>query len=318
MSIYQIDRVQHIESSDNLVLFEFFLVRDISAFIEEFEKEPNILEMDYIEKNYLKKLNILYNLSYKYNTHFLIIIYDYNSEKILYLKRGLDKNKLNHYIINFKEFKEKFIELNNKNGKSGGSKKLGAVKENNEDKFTLNILKTLGSGITTDDNGLALTKKTLGGLSTRGFDFDLFQYIKSTEETIIYEFLKNESPYTTNYTANPMRYCWNGKNTDNRKKFIGLWAARKKLNGRLFLINYSDNTEEGIGISEVVNLDAEKGIEEEYKYKLSYNEFISWISDMNKYKSKDKDYLIKYNHKKKHYEKDFFSNWDKEKKNYGK
>ncbi len=318
MSIYQVDRVQYIESQDTIILFEFYLVDNIDNFIKEFKGESEAFKNSYIEEIYLQKLRTLWDLSVKNETNLFIIIYDEYEDKILFIERSRYKKGFTWDALDFKSFQRKFIDLNNMSG-AGESKKLGSVRQDNKDTFTLNILENISNDIdSNDDNGLALTKKLLGNFTTKGFDFDLFQYIESTGETVIYEFLKNETSYIKNYTANPMRYCWTGKPNDNKQKFISLWLASQKLNGRLFLINYSENTEEGIGISEIIDLDVSKGILQENKYNLTYHEFITLMIDMNRYDSEDMDYMKKYNYKMRSYNEIFFRNWDINKKNYGK
>lgn len=319
MSMYQVDRVQYIESKDTIILFEFFLVNNIDEFIKNFEGESKAFNTSYIEERYLEKLNTLWKLSVNNKTCLLIIIYDSSADKIAFVERIRTKGGFNWDVMDFNKFQQKFIDINNMSGGTGGSKQLGSVREGNQDVFTLDILRTIGSSIDDDDdNGLTLTKELLNGLTTKGFDFDLFQYIESTGETVIYEFLKNETNYIKNYTANPMRYCWTGKFNDNKQKFISLWNAKEKLNGRLFLINYSEDIEEGIGVSEILELDNNRGLLQENKYNLTYDEFIAWMIEMNNYNSKDTDYMNKYNDKKKHYDEAFFRNWKTEKRNYGK
>ena len=319
MSIYQIDRVQYIESEDTIMIFEFFLVNDLDKFIVHFEENSKSFKESYIEKNYLKKLKFLWDLSVRNKTHLLIIIYDSRANKFAFIERIVGKEGCTWDVMDFSRFQKKFININNINGQGSKSKVLGAIKEENQDSFTLNILKTIGSYIDeNDDNGITVTKKLLDGLTTKGFDFDLFQYLDSTGETIIYEFLKNETSYITNYTANPMRYCWTGEKNDNKQKFISLWNAKEVLNGRLYLINYSDNVKEGIGISEILELDVERGLLQENKYNLTYDEFIKWMIKMNNYTDQSRDYLNDYNEKRMYYDENFFKNWSAEKKNYGK
>ncbi|MBU5676812.1 hypothetical protein KQI88_10315 [Alkaliphilus sp. MSJ-5] len=314
LSIYQVDRVQYIKSQDKLMIFEFLMVDDIKEFIKNFKNEGNRFSENYIDYNYYNKLKALYDTSNINDTCLLIIIYDKFLKKIFYVECT---GSFKIVITDFETFQQKFIEINNKDGEEKKSKILGSIRGENIDTFVLDTLKQINCCIDeNDDNGLELTKKLLGEYTTKGFDFDLFQHIKSTGETIIYEFLKNETSYVTNYTAHPMRYCWTGKPKDNRQKFIGLWTVKEKLNGRLFLINYSDCIEDGIGISEILDLDVEKGIKEEYKYNLTYEEFINWMTQMKDYKSSDKDYLKQLNHKRKYFDESFFYDWSMNKSRY--
>ena len=313
LNIYQIDRVQYIKSKNRLIIFEFFLVEDIGTFMHHFTQKGNKFSKEYIDENYLKKLRTLYDLANN-NVYLIIIIYDKIEEKIFYMKQF---NQIEFQLVLFNEFQTIFNGINNIEGEEKKSKILGSIREENTDTFVLDTLKKINSCIDeNDDNGLEITKKLLGDYTTKGFDFDLFQVIETTGETIIYEFLKNETSYITNYKAHPMRYCWTGKPKDNKQKFIGLWAVKGILNGRLFLINYSDNLEDGIGISEILDLDIIEGIREEYKYNLTYQEFIDWMTEMNEYIDTDRDYLKNYNDKRKHFDADFFANWNINKKNY--
>ncbi|MFL0197743.1 hypothetical protein ACJDU8_19540 [Clostridium sp. WILCCON 0269] len=315
MGIYQIDRIQYIEKKDKLIIFEFYLVESLNEFIYKFKQQDYKFTNNYINDNYLHKLNILYDLSERKCCYLFIIIYDRKLEKIYYYLKTEDNEQK---IMDYNEFREKFTRINNIDGVDKKSKKLGAVRKENKDTFVLETLKKIDSSINgNDDNGLEITKNMLGEYTTKGFDLDLFQYINSTDETIIYEFLKRENSGVTNYTAHPMRYCWTGYKTDNRQKFISLWNVKEKLNGRLYLINYSDDTNEGIGISEILNLDNKKGIRKEYKYNLTYDEFIGWMKMMDNYNYSDKDYLRIYNNKRKCFNEDFFHNWKYNKINYG-
>lgn len=167
------------------------------------------------------------------------------------------------------------------------SKNLGSVRENNKDKYVNEIIKNIYNlNSFDDDSGLEITKQLLNENNTTGIDLDLFQYVKTTNEYIIYEFLKRETDYVTNKTAHPMRYCWTKNRNDNKKKFISLWQTKNYFGGKLYLINYSDNKEEDISIIEVLNLNEETGFLEENKYCMCYDEFIKWIEKMNMYNKK--------------------------------
>lgn len=168
-----------------------------------------------------------------------------------------------------------------------------------------------------DDNGLWLTKQMLGNERTTGLDLDLFYYIQSTNEFVIYEFLKRETNFVDNINAHPMRYSWTGKPNDNKKKFITLWNVKQRLNCRLYLVSYSDNNNEKISIIEVLDLDINKGILAENKYCMSKNIFMAWLEDMNNYKAKHNNYLSDF--KCISYGNEFFSHFVKETKyEYGK
>ena len=58
----------------------------------------------------------------------------------------------------------------------------------------------------------------------------------------------------TPHTSNPKYYPW------NYKKFLSLFKIKEQLNGRLFLINYSDREKDGnlVKIIEVISIDKKK------------------------------------------------------------
>src|SRR5699024_4508641 len=146
----------------------------------------------------------------------------------------------------------------------------------------------------------------LGSDSTKGFDLDLFQFISSTNEYIIYEFLKRENNFINNIQAHPMRYSWTGKSNDNKQKFISLWKTKEYFNGKLLMISYSVESNERISIIEILDLDVDQGILAERKYSMSRNVFLGWLKDMNQYAATQKKYFIDF--KFKEYDEDFFKN----------
>ena len=317
LSIYQIDRVQFLRSLDKLIFFEFYKVDNVEDFFISFREEENTLKNDLFNPLFASKLSLIRELSQRYDVCKILIVYDNNLEKIFY-KGNINtiNNKFKEYdFIDFNEFSEIFIDQNNIDG--GVSKLLGSAKETNTDIFVLNILESIGCLFDpNDDNGLEVTKIMLGNNATRGFDIDLFQFITTTGETIIFEFLKRENEYVTNYTAHPMRYCWTGGKRDNKQKFIGLWTVAQKLNGRLFCVNYSDNLQEGIGLLEIRDLDVVEGIRQEYKYNITYDEFIEWLRELKDYDSTDNDYLRKFNDRRKYFDNSFFSDWKNNRSRY--
>ncbi|HEY4543555.1 MAG TPA: hypothetical protein VIG40_02830, partial [Tissierellaceae bacterium] len=217
--------------------------------------------------------------------------------------------------LDFTSLQEWFRNMNAINLKNT-SKGLGVVRSNNQDYYVNGLLQNLyNDNQFQDDNGLELTKHLLAGDTTKGFDLDLFQYIPSTKQFIIYEFLKRENKYINNIQAHPMRYSWTGKTSDNKQKFISLWNLKEHLNARLVLVNYSDNPREKISLIEVLAMDPNNGITAENKYTMSRNLFQSWLSDMANYQSDNPDYFSDF--KCIHYGYDFFNNFRVNKKRYG-
>lgn len=242
----------------------------------------------------------------------------------IFYQRGLNKFiriELNSRGIfadvwSFVELQSWFQWLNNLDGQSN-SKGLGSVRTTNLDNYVNSLLQSIYEDSQFyDDNGLELAKSLLGSDSTKGFDLDLFQFISSTNEYIIYEFLKRDNQHINNIQAHPMRYCWTGKWNDNKQKFISLWKAKEFFNGKLLLISYSDNSSERISIIEVLDLDIDKGILAEKKYSMSKNVFLGWLKDMNQYTiNNQKNYFIDFKYKE--YDEDFFRNFSENKRNYG-
>lgn len=101
-------------------------------------------------------------------------------------------NQTNGYILTFDQLQQWFRGVNNIDGQSN-SKGLGAARNTNIDSYVNGLLQSIyNDNQFQDDNGLVLTKNLLNGDTTKGFDLDLFQYIPSTNEYVIYEFLKRK------------------------------------------------------------------------------------------------------------------------------
>lgn len=232
-----------------------------------------------------------------------------------YVKIELNSNNIYGDLWSYADLQQWFKKLNNIDGQSN-SKGLGSVRNAHLDTYVNSLLQLIYEDEQfQDDNGLELTKNLLGSDSTKGFDLDLFQYIPSTKEYIIYEFLKRENNYINNIQAHPMRYSWTGKPNDNKQKFISLWNAKEFLNGKLLLVSYSDDSNERISIIEILDLDVDKGILAERKYSMSRNIFLGWLKDMNQYTATKEKYFIDF--KCKEYDEGFFENFNQNKKNYG-
>ena len=316
--IFNNDRTQYSTKKDNLIMYEFLTISNITM-LEPYEKEliPFLTGLKTQLTPYEKeKVSFLFNIQKEVFKVFIIHQENVDMYFVLY---GYGKPK-KIKKMNFKTLQNFFQDMNNIDGGKTYSKRLASSKEGDFDPFVNDILKEVHNlPFFKDDNGLALTKQLLGNHATKGFDMDLFQYIPSTNEYIIYEFLKREKDYVTNVTAHPMRYSWKEKESatgkDNRQKFIALWKAKKFFNAKLFLISYSDKKDEKISVMETVGFDEEKGILEEKKYCMSQNMFVAWLKDMNTYSRKDNNYLSDF--KMSHYDKTFFQNFKENKKQYG-
>ncbi|MDE3840431.1 hypothetical protein C0966_13920 [Bacillus methanolicus] len=315
--LFSIDRIQYSSKLNQYYIFEFMEVGNIfnlvrgKALLPQKEFWSTLFGM--IDKIEQSKVDFLLKL--KINVVKVFIFYQ--PERNLYIKIELNPflNKNIGHVFTFEQLQIWFRNLNNIDGDSQ-SKGLGAARKNNFDQYVNSLLSSLYNiSDFQDDNGLDLTKQLLNGDTTKGFDLDLFQYISSTSEFIIYEFLKRENPYINNIQAHPMRYCWSGKPNDNKQKYISLWNLRSFLNGRLLLVNYSDDIYEKISVIEILDLDVNNGILAENKYCMSRNEFLGWLHDMNHYSNQSKDYLSDF--KCVHYDREFFKNFNDNKKRYG-
>lgn len=313
--IFNNDRMQYSEAKDMYYLYEFIKVGNIQAlnelmddhslFMEELKKQGTVFDQ--------RKIDFISSIKEDMFKIFIV----HQEEKDMYLvwitcqKSGRKKTKSVTY--RFKQLQTFFQNLNNIDGKTiMGSKKLGDAKkgkdqDQNEDLFTNKILGTLhGMSNFHDDNGITLTKQLLDDSKTKGFDFDLYQYIPSTNEFVLYEFLKRNNQYVNNITAHPTRYTWMGDKAkkqnqnrgeyvdDNKRKFISLWNAKEHFNARFYLVSYSEDESEEISIMEMIHIDEKKGIQEEKKYCMSQEEFIDWLGKMNSYTDKNNDYLRDY------------------------
>lgn len=310
------DRIQTMGASGNYLLFEFLTVNTLHELQKVTHDHQLFMDQLTLQLSAFEKTKIDALLAIEHNTSKMIILYQKHvQDYILYL--AYDK-EIKIRCCQFDELQLLFQKINGGN-MTEFSKKLGSTtKETNEDPYVNTLLKEIhGMDHFSDDNGIELTKKLLGDHATTGFDLDLYQYIESTGEFVFYEFLKRENQYISNIEAHPMRYCWNKANKkDNKKKYISLWRAKQHFGGRLFLINYSDDLNEKVSIIEVLDLDEEKGILKEKKYCLSYNVFVSWLKDMNRYNKPSTDYLADF--KEVIYDQSFMTNFHENKKRYGK
>ncbi|MBU6080017.1 hypothetical protein [Allobacillus halotolerans] len=311
--LYTIDRVQFAHTNQKYYFFEFMEVTDINMLTidNQLPTQQQFWErlFNMISEVEQKKVNFL--LSFQ---HAIRVFIFYQRDLNKYIRIELDPfvSKTIGAILNFSQLQQWFRGLNNIDGQSN-SKGLGAARDANIDSYVNGLLKSLyNNDQFQDDNGLILTKDLLNGDSTKGFDLDLFQFVPSTNEYIVYEFLKRENQYINNIKAHPMRYSWTNRWNDNKQKYISLWNISQHLGGRLILVNYSDNLNEKVSLIEVKGLDINKGITAETKYCMSRHVFLGWLHDMNHYSSKNNDYFSDF--KKAEYDESFFDNFSENKK----
>lgn len=321
MSLYKIDRVQ--QTGKEFFLFEFIELDFVSmkSCIAELVQCNGLIGTGDVIRGYVpqpmrSKLDFISKLYDQHDFTLFIIVYDTEHRQFCLIGTCFEEV----YYPSFAELQEWFLKVNSGNANPG--KRLGKAtndEDNNVD-FVNTVLEDIGQQIeASDDCGLQLTKKLLDGTGTKGFDLDLFQYIESTQEYLIFEFLRRKNSYVTNYTAHPMRYCWTGNVLDNKQKFISLWQAKQKFNARLYLVNYSDHSEvEGIGLIEVTGLKDQSGFTSERKYNLRYEEFIAWLRHVSHYQGRSSDYLQDYRHKLRIYDEVFFLAFHANKSRYGK
>lgn len=310
--MFPIDRVQII--NDKVWLTEFILIRDF---------EKNNINFFNDLKSFINNLNVIdkekcmFLLRLK-NQVVNIIFYDSYKSKFLLVQKNLTLQELTCKAYSFEEMSSWLRKYNNFNSiGETNSKQLGSAKQSNVDNYLNQILKKIyDDNSLYDDGGIEVTKELLKGDVTRAVDFDLFQYIKSTNSCVIYELLKRENQYINNIEAHPMRYSWCNRIKDNRQKYISLWEYAKIFKAKLYLINYSDNLNEKVSILEVIDLEKNLGIRAERKYCMSYNTFIGWLKDMKLYNEKDTQYLKDFRYKE--YDSKYFDNFISNKKNYGK
>lgn len=140
-----------------------------------------------------------------------------------------------------------------------------------------------------DDASKKFIMECLKEDDTFGFDIDSIYYVNSTWH--LFEYLKCENEYMNPHTSNPKYYPW------NYKKFLSLYKIKEKLDGKLYLINYSDRAKDQnmVKMMEVIELDEDKlneYIQAEKKpkrleylildeRKMTKKEFSDWLRDLN-------------------------------------
>lgn len=315
--LFTIDRVQYAKKHQKYYFYEFMEVNNIYGLLDGNGKllKPSLIwQAVYNMTTEVEKEKIEF---LKSRNEYIRVFIFYQEGLNTFIKIELDpfNNKIFGDVWNFVELQDWFRKLNNIDGQNN-SKGLGSARDSNVDSYVNGILQSIYNNNTfEDDNGLELTKQLLDKDTTKGFDLDLFQYVESTNEYVIYEFLKRENQYINNIQAHPMRYSWTNKWNDNKQKYISLWNVSQYLGARLLLINYSDNINEKISIIEITDLDINKGVTAEEKYCMSRNVFLGWLHDMNSYNSQNNNYLSDFI--KVEYDQQFFDDFNVNKKKYG-
>lgn len=190
----------------------------------------------------------------------------------------------------FETFKNWYISENG-DGQLFDSKEFGDIL-NEGDRYVEQLLTNLvNCDMTKDNNGRKLIIPALEGLNTHFFDFDLLH----SKNKFILEFLKNDTHNKkvagiqkwdlSNGETHPNRYWYK-----NKRKFITLWEASKILDSELYLLSYSDNNDEPLHLMKVNNI-SNDGIDSDIGYKLSYDEFITWLNQMGISIEDGSDYL---------------------------
>jgi hypothetical protein len=144
---------------------------------------------------------------------------------------------------------------------------------------------------TSDVSGSEFTIEMLNGDPTYGINFDRVQWDNKNKNYIVFEnLLCSEDQFPrgiTPYTSHPNRYFHPryGK-PGNAQKFISLWEISKKLEAKLYLVNYSKKGtkyENEVLLMEVQNVDPKdmaspvKTIDK----KMTRKEYSKWFREMN-------------------------------------
>jgi len=122
----------------------------------------------------------------------------------------------------------------------------------------------------TDDSAKQLIIEALEGQNTGGFDLDSVYNVRGTYYVL--EFLKCDT--VRPFNSHPRRYWFK-----NKQKFLSLWDITKKLEGRLYLVNYEDSREQ-FKVIRVLELN-EHGIQREIVKLWNFDQFKVWFKALN-------------------------------------
>jgi len=136
-----------------------------------------------------------------------------------------------------------------------------------------------------DTSAFEFVQEMLKGDPTCAINFDRIQWDSKGKRYIIVEFLlcdeKQFSRGITPYTSHPNRYFHK-----NAQKFISLWKLAKKLEAKLYLVNYAKagtKYEDQVLLMEVINVNEsdEKEPVKTTDRKMTREEFSKWFRDLN-------------------------------------
>lgn len=124
-----------------------------------------------------------------------------------------------------------------------------------------------------DEEAKRLIIEVMGSELTGGFDIDSI-YRMPNGSWLIMEFLKCDT--VRPFESHPNRYWFK-----NSQKFISLWNLKKDLKGELVLVNYEDSREQFL-IIKVKNIDNYRGIVDEEKIEMNFEEFKKYFVGLNR------------------------------------
>jgi hypothetical protein len=135
-----------------------------------------------------------------------------------------------------------------------------------------------------DTSAFEFVKEMLQGDPTYGINFDRIQWDSSEQRYVIVEFLLcDEQQFSrgiTPYTSHPNRYF-----QKNAQKFISLWKLAKKLEAKLYLVNYSKKGttyENEVLLMKVLDVDRNKIPPVKTRdTKFTRKEFSKWFRELN-------------------------------------
>ena len=137
----------------------------------------------------------------------------------------------------------------------------------------------------TDAGGESFVIEMLEGDQTFGINFDRIQWDNKIEKYVILEYLFcHPSQFARNvtpFTSHPNRYFYK-----NSQKFISLWRLAKKIEAKLFLINYTTKNEKyenEVLLMEVELIDSTNSQcpVKTLDKKITRKEFAIWLRELN-------------------------------------
>lgn len=192
-------------------------------------------------------------------------------------KFGGQSRKL--FVRRIEDFNRWYLEKNLANNiDQKPSKEFGEILSGGDPYVTKILTGLTQLDVYNDDNGRGLIIPALKSQFTYFFDVDLL----NLENKDIIEFLKNDTKKKkelgeqtwalSNSKTHPNRY-WR----KNKQKFINLYNTSRKINGNLWLVNYSENLGEKVTLIRVNSLNPTDGITDDISYLISYEELLQWL-----------------------------------------